>query len=243
MKDHRRPPRPQRLLEAERVLHVADDVREPRRAALAAELLLELVEPELARVERDQLRGLEPDDLPAQLGADRAAGAGHEHRAPAQPAAQPLAVELDRVAPEQIVELHPPQLRDGDLARHQVLVGRHRHRRHVRLAAEVDRAASLRVRAVRHRDHRELGVLLLDDLRQASEGAEHFHALDLAAAGPGVVVQQPDEVPLGAAAEALQQVGRGGVGPEDDAPASRYRSRGAGDGPPSRRGTRRGSRP
>ena len=72
------------------------------------------------------------------------------------------------------------------------------------------------MRLVRHRDHRHLGAFARRDLGQLRERPEHLHALDLALLLARVIVEEPDEVPLRAASEVLQQVCGGAARPEHD---------------------------
>ncbi|MCY1461480.1 hypothetical protein D9M71_791440 [compost metagenome] len=64
--------------------------------------------------EQQQLAHLQQHDPPctvaralaAQFRADRTTGAGHQHGAPAQPAADQRPVRQDRLAPQQVLDRH-----------------------------------------------------------------------------------------------------------------------------------------
>ena len=87
-------------------------------------------------------------DLAAQLGADRAAGAGDEHAAAGQVAADELDLHPHRVAAEHVLDAHLAQLaRQAAAVLQQLEHGRHRAHRHAALAA----GAARRARASRRR--------------------------------------------------------------------------------------------
>ena len=99
------------VLDERRVLDVADDRHDAELRERVGERRLDLVERGLGDVEQHEPRGTEARDLAAQLGADRAAGAGHHDDAIAEPLGEARVVEHDRVAAEQVVELDGAQRR------------------------------------------------------------------------------------------------------------------------------------
>ncbi len=77
------------------------------------QLAVEGEEPVLAAADHDQGPRAEAEDLPADLGADAAAGAGHHDDAAFDQIADGRVVELNWVASEQVVDIDAA---DGDLA-------------------------------------------------------------------------------------------------------------------------------
>src|SRR3989454_9485481 len=118
------PVRLHRPRKACRILHVADQAYDGHSGKPREELLLDLVEPELVRFEENQLLGGELCKLAAKLGADRAPGTRDQRRSTPQPLVQAGAVEGDRIAANQVLELDRANLGVSYPAGHQVLVGR-----------------------------------------------------------------------------------------------------------------------
>ena len=81
-----------------------------REVALVDELALDLEERRLALVDEHEPRRAEPRELPAELGADRAAGAGDEHGLVLDVRRDRLEVDLDLLAPEHVLDLHRADL-------------------------------------------------------------------------------------------------------------------------------------
>ena len=75
-------------------------------AALVQQLLLDVEEVLLGVVDEHEPRRLHRRDLAAQLRADRAAGAGDEHDLAGQVGGDALQVDVDRVAPEHVLDAH-----------------------------------------------------------------------------------------------------------------------------------------
>ena len=163
-----------------------------RAAVLLAQLVEQLVGVVLVDVEYDQpLRG-EARDLAAQLGADGAAAARHQHRAVGQVAADRVHVQLHLVAAEQVGDVHVAHRAHLGLAVHHL--GQHRHvaQLAVRLGADVHDPALVH-RAGRGNGDDDLvdGVsarVFGDVLR----GVQHLHPPD-ARAGLGRVVVHGDD--------------------------------------------------
>ena len=82
------------------------------------------VEIELAAIQNDQAGRLELCDLAAELGADRAAAAGNQHRLARQFLPDRSPIQLDGFPPQQVLDLHIAHLLDADLSRDQVLHAR-----------------------------------------------------------------------------------------------------------------------
>ena len=133
-------------------------------------ILLELA-PDLEQVVLgvvDEHQPVRPDagDLPAQLGADRAAGAGDEHDLARQVGADPLQLLAHRLAAQHVLDPHLAQLAgDAQLARavpQQLEHGRRRAHRDSALAAGGHHAGAQRARGRRDRDHDLVGLDLVE---------------------------------------------------------------------------------
>ena len=210
MEHHVRPVAREELGHARFVLRVADDRAHGKRRMTVAELLRDRVERELRELEEHQPRRREARDLPAQLGADRAAGAGDEHRAALEKAVQSRFIERHGVAAEEIVELDRTQRRDADPARDDVRKRGHGHDRDARVAAELDGALAPAVARFRHGDDRLRHRVALRDLADAIDPPFDLHPRERRALLAGIVVQHADHAPLRARRELLDQ--RGGRG-------------------------------
>ena len=75
-----------------------------------AQLAIDLEEVVLGVVGQHEPADLHAHELAAELGADRAARAGHEHGAAAHVGADRRRVELHGLAPEDVLDLHGAQL-------------------------------------------------------------------------------------------------------------------------------------
>ncbi|MNZ86668.1 hypothetical protein D3C78_1054950 [compost metagenome] len=85
-------------------------------------------------IEEDQHRGFAIEDLPAQLGTDRTASAGHHHHLTTDAARQQFGLGRHRIAAEQIGDVHVLQVLDLDSTAGQIGDIRHRaHRQGIRL--------------------------------------------------------------------------------------------------------------
>ena len=198
------------LGDARLVLRIADDGAHGERRMAILEFLRDRVQRKLGHLEEHQPRRREARDLAAELGADRAAGAGDQHRAAVEKAMQSRVVERDGVAAEQVVELDRAQRRHAHPARDDVGKRGHGHHRDARLAAELDGALALAVARFRHGDDRLRHRVALRDLADAIDPAFDLHPRERRALLAGIVVQHADHAPLRARRELLDQ--RGGRG-------------------------------
>ena len=82
---------------------------------------MDLEDAVLAVAQQHELGRLVAEDLPAQLGADGAAGAGDQHALAAASARALGRVGLHRVAPEQVLDLDVAQLADAEFAAQQLV--------------------------------------------------------------------------------------------------------------------------
>src|SRR5690348_11972373 len=102
------------LADARLILRVADDCAHGERRIAIGKLLRDRIKRELGKLEEHEARRREARNLAAQLGADRSARAGDEHRAALEEAVQAGVIERYRIASEQVIELDRAQCRDAD---------------------------------------------------------------------------------------------------------------------------------
>ena len=193
------------LAHPRRRLGVADHRRHRQLGEAVAELLLDRIQRELRELEQDQLARRVARDLAAQLRADRAAGAGHQHPLAAQQPVQPGVVELHRVAPEQVVELDVAQGRDAYVAGDDVAQRGHGHHLDACGSAQVDGALAHAVARARHGDDRPRDAVARRQFAGAVDRAEYLDAQHCAALLGDIVVEQPDDAPAAAVREVLDQ--------------------------------------
>ncbi len=105
MKHDRRPVLVEDLAHLDLVAGVGEDRCRRMEDPLVDELALDLEQPRLAVVDEDEARRADARDLAAELGADRAACARDQHDLSLEVAGNRVEVDLDRLAPEQILDL------------------------------------------------------------------------------------------------------------------------------------------
>ncbi len=127
--------------------------------ALVQQLALDREQVVLGVVEQHDPMGLHASDLPAELRADRAAGACHEHGLLGQIGAHLLELHLHRLAPEHILDAHLAHLaRKRALTLKQLENGRQRAHGDRALAALAHDARARRARGRGDGDHDFVGV-------------------------------------------------------------------------------------
>jgi hypothetical protein len=126
----------------------------------------------------------------AELGTDRAAGAGDQHRAFAELLVHQLPVEGDRLAAEQVLDRDLAQLVGADVVVELVGQARDLAERQPGLVAQRDDAPHLRRARRGHGDHQQARGGLARDALEVVERAEHLDVLDLRALEHGHVVEQ-----------------------------------------------------
>ena len=140
------------------------------------------------------MRRLDARDLAAELGADRAAGARHEHDLALQVVGDRLEVDLDGLAPEHVLDLDGAQLA-GEVARRprrdrralgSVLTGTSSG------ARRLDDPRAQLARGGRDRDQHLVRPSVADDVREVGGRAEHADAVEAQVALARVVVEQAD---------------------------------------------------
>ena len=113
------------LCEPRRIGHIADDRIQAELLPRVFELQPDRVQAVLVALEHHQRRRLQPRDLPAQLGADRSAGAGHHDAPAADEVLQRIAREPDRRTRQEIFDRQAADLRQFDLAVDEIAKVRH----------------------------------------------------------------------------------------------------------------------
>ena len=132
-------------------------------------------------------------DLAAELGADRAAGAGDEHGAAAQVGAHAVDLDAHRVAAEHVLDAHLAHLPHQVHAAGQQLEGRRqRAHRDAALAAGGHDLLAQRARRGRDRDDHLVRLHAVEDRAAGCRGAEHLDARDAHALLARVVVDEAD---------------------------------------------------
>ena len=189
----------EQIVDQRRVLDVADDARDRQQRKVVGERRADLVNRGFRDVEKDELRGTEAGDLPAELGADRPAGAGHQRNAIAEPFGESCIVEHHRIATEQVVQLDRADCRQQRSPADQVVVRRHRQRLEPRRGADFGGPPAHRVRSRGQRDDDLAHAVLARIARELRNGPEHLHVAQHPAVLLRVVVEQADDAPLTAA--------------------------------------------
>src|SRR5690348_1567547 len=108
------------------------------------------IEPGLALIEADELSRSIVENLPAELGTNRAGGTGNQHASSGQLAAHRLQVDLHAFAAEQVIEADIAQLADHHLPGDDVLEGGHSAETNSRAIAGFNESAHLRAGSGRH---------------------------------------------------------------------------------------------
>ena len=205
VKDHRRLFAREYLFDQRGMLGVADDRDHRQAGELVFQPLLDLIERVLRQLEEYQPGGPITRDLAAQFGADRTARAGDQNHPVAQPLAQARAVQYDRVAAEQVVELYMAYRRQLRPPADQVFVRRHGQRLESRRRAKLRDVAAHTVRRRRQCDDHGAHAVTPDPQRQFRDGSQHAHVAQEAPLFRGVVVEETDAPPLSAVRELLGQ--------------------------------------
>ena len=158
-----------------RLLAVGEHRLDVGEVALLDHLAVDLEEVVLGVVEHHQQPRLDPGDLAAELGADRAAGAGDEDDAVAQVGADAVELAHDRVAAEHVLDPHLAQLLvELDAAAQQLEHGRQGADADLALAAGGDDPGAHGPGRRGDRDHDLVGLGLVEDLGDLLGRAEHL---------------------------------------------------------------------
>src|SRR5437667_8509752 len=116
MEHNLRPIAAENLIEAMFVLRITDYRNHGLPGKSVVKLLLDGIERELGDLEQHNAGGRKARDLAAELGADGPPGASDQNRLTIEKGVQASVVQLDRIAPEQVVELDGAQRRDAHFA-------------------------------------------------------------------------------------------------------------------------------
>ena len=166
-------------------------------------------------VEQHERAGVHAGDLAAQLGADRAAGAGHEHAAAGQVAADGLDLHPHRVAAQDVLDLDVAQLtRELAAGLQQLEDGRHRAHGDAARAAGADDRRAQRAGRRRDRDHHLVG---LDVVEHLGAGRRSCRARPAMPFFFGIVVDEADGpvAELGVLEQLVQQQPAAVAGADD----------------------------
>ena len=169
-------------------------------------------------VDHHEPADLHAQQLAAELRSDRAARAGHQYRATAHVGAHGGGVELNGLAPEDVLHLHGAQLGDEVVvAVDEVVHVRQRLDGHSGRAAGRDHRGAFAAAGRRHGDVHLVGLARLEDLGQIVRRPDHLDALEAVAQLVGVVVDERDRrVARQPVAEHLAQDQVAGVTGADD---------------------------
>ena len=172
---------------------VGEHSLDPGEVPLLEHLAVDLEEVVLGVVEQDQELRVDLGDLTAELGADRAAGAGDEDDAVAQVGADAVELTHDRVAAEHVLDPNLAQLAvELDAAAQQLEHGRQGADADLTLAAGGDDFGPQRPGRRGDRDHDLVRFGLVEDLRHLLGRAEHLQAQHPHPALARVVVDEAD---------------------------------------------------
>ena len=161
-----------------------------------AELDPHEVEGVLRPIEQHDAARPEAGHLTRQLRSDRARAARDEDRLPGDVALHQIEVELDGLAPEEILQLHVSELPDFGALGEQVLQRRQDLTLDPGFGAAVDDAPQLRAVGGRNGDDQQLDVVVGRETAQVADSAEHPHAVQRPAVRVRVVVDQADDAQL-----------------------------------------------
>jgi len=159
--------------------------------------LLPQVEPQvhqavLAVIEGDEPRRPEAGELPAELRPDRAPRPGHQDRPSAHPFLDPLDVDGDRLAPEQVLDPHLADLPQRPLPGDKVGQRRDGAALDPRVLAELDNLPHEAGRRGGRGDQHLADAPLRDQARDVEGRAEHAEVLDPPPLLLRVVVHEAD---------------------------------------------------
>ncbi len=162
-------------------------------APLVHELAFDLEQPLLPVVDEDEPGRPDPRDLAAELGADRSSRARDQHDLSGQIPGDGVDVDLDGLAPEQVLDLHR-----ADLAR-EVEVGRdHREEpgerlhRHALGACDLDDPLARLARGGRDRDQELVGPAIAEEVPELVGRPQHADPVQAQVLLPRIVVDEAD---------------------------------------------------
>src|SRR5262249_28429030 len=152
-----------------------------------------LVQPRLCPGGAHAPLGAEPAGLAAELRPDRAAAAGHQHDPIPDVRRDRLEVDLDLLAPEDVLDRDRPDLTgEVDVAGDELVQPRQRLDGDALTAGRLDDLAAHLARSGRHRDQDLVGPVLADEPPDLVGRPEHGHPVDADVLLARVVVDEPD---------------------------------------------------
>ncbi len=132
-------------------------------------------------VQQDHALRCKRGNLAAQLRSNGAAGPGHQHGLARHAFQDGAGIEIDRVAPQQILNLEVAHFLDADLAGKGILEQRHRIKLYVQaITARHDALEQSRCRR-RNGKQDEVNLVLADTIRHLRNIPQHRNAMDIAA--------------------------------------------------------------
>ena len=191
------------------VFDIAHQTHQGQVREALAQVLLGLVEGELAELEQDETAGAKAGNLAAQLGADRAARTGHHHGAAADQAGDGVFVELHRLTAQHVFGLDVAHAVDAGAAFAQLIGRGHGHHGQAGGRRQRQHALALLLGGRRHRQDQVGHVGQIGPVGQQVESAPDRDACDAAAMLAGVVIEQADHGPAAVLDAGNQQLGRG----------------------------------
>ncbi len=170
--------------------------------------------------QHDDAGRLEQRELAAELAADRTAGTGHQHRLTGRELADLGHVGADRLAPQQVLDLHLAERRNGHATGEDIEHPRHRTRPRTGRVCRVHHFAHHLPGRARHRDDHFLRRELLDEAGQVLERTKHRQVEHPVPVLSPVIVDEPDrlQADLRVAQQFLADQLPGRPGPHDDDP-------------------------
>ena len=175
------------------VAAVAENRRDRREVTLADELALDVEERRLGLFDEHDPGRAHACDLTAELRADRPARAGDEDGLACQVLRDRADVDLDRLAPEHVLDLDGPDLAgEVEIARDQLVQAGQRLDGNARVLRDLDDPLARLARGGRDRDQHLVRRVVAQDVRQVVVVPEHADAVQADVLLARVVVDQPD---------------------------------------------------
>ena len=149
-----------------RVGDVGDEGGDVRTQPEIDQFLFDLKQQKFAPLDQQQLaRGI-TGDLPAEFTPDAAAGSRHHHHLVIHQFADPVGLQVDGLAAEQILNLDRPDLGNLYPARQQLLVGRHDLKTQLELVEQTDDDAHATACRARHGNDDFVELMPVQVIRQ-----------------------------------------------------------------------------
>ena len=221
------------LFDTNRIGDVADHRVQAEPLVRILELDTNRVQAVLVALEHHQRGRLEPGNLPAQLGPDGSAGAGHHDATASDQVLERRRVEANGCAGEQVLDRQVPDFRQRDLAVDHVAQRRQRLDRHLEPLERANDGANRHRIGVRNRQEDFLRAVSPQDRWQVGARADDQHAMNPQPDLRLVIVDEPDRVIAvrGARLHVAHDQLAGITGTEDQHPLARMPPRQFGQQP------------